>query len=69
MPARPPHYDKLKSFADIFVEQCGVFPNADSRDLVDTMTQVLIRMNLSGWITNPKDEPKKILENKKPVFY
>ena len=44
------YYDRLRPFADEFVEQCANFPKAESRDLVDTMTQALWRLEQSGWI-------------------
>lgn len=56
VPARPPDYTRLRSFADVMVESCAIFPNSDSRDLVDTMTQVLLRLNLGGWLSNPSDD-------------
>lgn len=44
------YYDRFRGFADEFVEQCASFPKAESRDLVDTMTQALWRLEQSGWI-------------------
>lgn len=55
VPAKEPDYKRLRNFADLLVEQCGMFPNASSRDIVDTMTQVLLRLNASGWLSNPMD--------------
>lgn len=55
LPAKPPDYTKLRNFADVFIENCALFPNGDSRDIVDTMTQVLLRLNASGWLSNPSD--------------
>jgi phage terminase large subunit-like protein len=43
-------YDRFRPFADEFVEQCGNFPKSESRDLVDTMTQALWRLEQSGWV-------------------
>jgi len=54
VPALPPEFTRLRSFADLMVHQAGMFPNGESRDLVDSMTQVLIRLNLDGWLINPK---------------
>jgi predicted phage terminase large subunit-like protein len=56
LPASPPDYTKLRRFADLFCEKAAIFPNGDSRDLVDTMTQVLLRLNASGWLTHPDDD-------------
>jgi predicted phage terminase large subunit-like protein len=55
VPARPPDYGRLRSFSDNLVELCAVFPNSDSRDVVDTMTQVLLRLIYSGEISHPDD--------------
>jgi predicted phage terminase large subunit-like protein len=53
VPAYPPEYVRLRNFADIFVNETSLFPKSDSRDLVDTMTQVLLRLNTSGLIKHP----------------
>ena len=57
LPATPPEYLTLRPFAQFIVEQAIAFPNAESRDLVDTMTQVLLRLSISGWVWNPADAP------------
>jgi phage terminase large subunit-like protein len=56
VPAMAPNYKQLKPFADEFVEECALFPNASSSDLVDTMSQVLIRVSQSNLLKNPSDE-------------
>lgn len=57
MPAKPPHYTSLRAYADVFVEACASFPNdAESRDYVDSMSQALIRLRMSGLIGHPDDE-------------
>lgn len=55
VPTIAPTFKQLKPFADMFLEECSLFPMASSRDLVDTMTQVLLRLLNSQWITNPED--------------
>jgi predicted phage terminase large subunit-like protein len=56
MPAKPPLYDKLRPHADLFVEACASFPNdVNSRDLVDSMSQALIKFRLQGMIGHPDD--------------
>lgn len=55
MPAKPPDFTHLRNFADITMENVAMFPNADSRDIVDTMTQALLRLTESGWIGHPSD--------------
>lgn len=70
IPSRPPTFNQPRGFAEIMIENCSHFPNADSRDLVDTLTQTLLRLNATGWITHPQDyrddEPKTAAPS---VFY
>lgn len=56
VPAQPSHYDRLLPFADEFVEACAMFPNGDSRDYVDSMSQAMIRFWKSGFIKNTQDK-------------
>lgn len=53
--ARPPNYNRLYPFAEEFLENCAVFPNSDSRDLVDTMTQALLQLSKVNLVTHPTD--------------
>jgi predicted phage terminase large subunit-like protein len=55
VPAQPPTFERMRSFADVFVEQAGTFPNSESRDLVDTMTQALLRLWESAFVWHPAD--------------
>lgn len=53
-------FNFLKPWADEFLTNCAMFPNGASRDLVDSMTQALLRLNESGWLLHsddPKQEP------------
>lgn len=67
LPTRPPNFTEPRAFAEVLQENCSHFPNADSRDLVDTMTQTLLRLNATSWITHPQDvvdeEPKTFVES------
>lgn len=56
LPAKPPTYDRLLPFADLFIESVACFPNAESRDLVDTMTQALLKLKYGQFLRHPKDE-------------
>lgn len=59
LPANPfSSYKTLLPFAELFEEQCIKFPNAESRDWVDTMTQVLLRVIYNGILTNSNDSIK-----------
>lgn len=50
VPTAKPKFDRLKPWADEFVESCGTFPKATARDDVDTMTQALWKIEQSGWV-------------------
>jgi predicted phage terminase large subunit-like protein len=75
VPAQPPDYHRLRDYADILVTQAATFPAAESRDLVDTMTQVMLRLRDSGYLTNPLDasmfsnQPKDTLRKSKRAYY
>lgn len=59
VPTKPPAYTSLRNFADVVVQMCSVFPNAESRDLVDSMSQVLLRLVYGGYLTHPDDEERE----------
>lgn len=48
-------FTRPRHFADVFISQCASFPKAASRDLVDTMTQAILRLQDSGWIWRNDD--------------
>jgi len=56
LPAKPQTYDTLLPYADEFLESVACFPNAESRDLVDTMTQALLKLRDGQFLLNPRDE-------------
>lgn len=64
--ARPPKYDRLIPYAEEFLEEVACFPNGSSRDLVDTMTQSLLKLREGSFILNPKDERPIPPDNTKP---
>lgn len=69
VPSRPPNFDNLTSFSKVFVESCANFPNDDdSKDIVDTFTQVVRKVIKSGIIKHPKD-PVHIEKQKTLVHY
>ncbi len=55
LPAQHPHYTRLLEYADTFLNEAISFPNTASRDLVDTMTQVLTKLKEGGLLTHPSD--------------
>ncbi len=66
VPAKSPNYDTLLPYAAEFLESVACFPNSDSRDLVDTMTQVLLKLRDGRFLLNPEDD-RPIPEWKKEV--
>lgn len=57
VPARPPYYQHLTSFSETLVECCANFPNDDeSKDVVDTLSQVLHKLLKGSVIRHPTDQ-------------
>ena len=63
LPAMGPTYDRLRPWAEDFLEQCVQFPAADARDWVDTMTMTFLRVKQSGWVTNTEDPMEEEYDN------
>lgn len=59
VPAKAPHFEHLKPFAHEFVDACSLFPNGLSNDLVDSMSQALIKLYTAGLFVHPEDEKPK----------
>lgn len=55
LPARPPSYDRLLPFADEFLENVACYPNLESNDIVDTMSQALMKLKTGMFLLNPRD--------------
>jgi len=56
LPAKPPSYKQLRTYSEEMLEAAGSFPVQDSRDLVDTMTMCLLRLQSSGYLQNAMDD-------------
>ena len=58
-----------QKFADEVIEECAAFPHGDHDDLVDSMTQAVMRFRQGGLIQHPEDykDPKKV--DQKQVYY
>ena len=56
VPARGPKFDTLLPFADEFVELAACFPNLESNDVIDTMSQALMKLKTGMFLHNPRDE-------------
>ena len=58
-----------KNFAQEVIEECAAFPYGDHDDLVDSMTQAVMRFRQGGLIPHPEDyKDEKIIKTKK-VYY
>ena len=69
LPARPPSYDHLLPFADEFLENVACYPNLESNDIVDTMSQAFMKLKTGMFLLNPKDErPEPIIHKEVKVY-
>lgn len=59
VPYAAPHFDRPPNWVDQFLMSMATFPNAQSRDDVDCLTQALLRMVESGWVYHPTDMAAK----------
>jgi predicted phage terminase large subunit-like protein len=70
VPARGPNFERLTSFANTFVDACANFPNDDSsKDIVDTLSQMLNKMVKGGIVKHPGDPKDKIKDSKPRTVY
>jgi hypothetical protein len=51
------------------IEECAAFPYGDHDDLVDSMTQAVMRFRQGGFIEHPEDEKDEPLYRHKRVYY
>ena len=58
-----------QKFADEVIEECAAFPNGDHDDLVDSMTQAVMRFRQGGLITHPEDYVDEKTNKRKRVYY
>lgn len=55
VPCKPPNFTSLRAWADVLVEDCALFPNGESNDYVDALSQGLIKLRALGHIGHPDD--------------
>ena len=58
-----------KSFAEEIIEECAQFPNGEHDDLVDSMTQALLRFRQGGFIGHPEDYEEEESEYRRRYEY
>ena len=61
---RPP-----TEFAQEVIEECAAFPYGDHDDLVDSMTQALMRFRQGGLIDHPEDYEDEKVEQPRRIYY
>jgi predicted phage terminase large subunit-like protein len=58
-----------KQFAQEVMEECAAFPYGDHDDLVDSMTQAVMRFRQGGLIGHPEDYKDEPTPNRKFKYY
>jgi len=58
-----------QKFADEVIEECAAFPFGDNDDLVDSMTQAVMRFRQGGLIKHPEDYLEEKKEPRKNEYY
>jgi len=56
-------------FAEEVIEECAAFPHGDNDDLVDSMTQAVMRFRQGGLIQHPEDYKDEKQEPRKLDYY
>ena len=58
-----------QQFAQEVVEECAAFPYGDHDDLVDSMTQAVMRFRQGGFVDHPEDYVDEPLPQTQKVYY
>jgi len=58
-----------QKFAEEVIEECAAFPHGDNDDLVDSMTQAVMRFRQGGLIRHPEDYVDKKTPPRKKEYY
>ena len=56
-------------FAEEVIEECASFPYGDHDDLVDSMTQAVMRFRQGGFVSHPDDEKENPLPRTERTYY
>ena len=62
-------YPDGENFALEVIEECAAFPYGENDDLVDSMTQALLRYRQGGFINTPSDYQDEPVSHKDVKFY
>ena len=60
---------KEMEFAQEVIEECAAFPFGDHDDLVDSMTQAVMRFRQGGFLEHPEDYKEEPLPQKQRTYY
>lgn len=60
---------KKKEFAQEVIEECAAFPFGDHDDLVDSMTQAIMRFRQGGFLLHPEDYEEEEKPKRKFEYY
>ncbi|OUW06526.1 MAG: hypothetical protein CBD16_00100 [Betaproteobacteria bacterium TMED156] len=58
-----------KEFAQEVIEECAAFPHGDHDDLVDSMTQAVMRFRQGGLISHPEDYLDEPVQQARRTYY
>jgi phage terminase large subunit-like protein len=58
-----------KEFAQEVIEECAAFPYGDHDDLVDSMTQAVMRFRQGGFVDHPEDYKDEPVAKNNKVYY
>ncbi len=58
-----------KEFAQEVIEECAAFPHGDHDDLVDSMTQAVMRFRQGGLISHPEDYLDEPVQQVRRTYY
>ena len=56
-------------YCEEVIEECAAFPYGDHDDLVDSMTQAVMRFRQGGFVEHPEDEKDEPLPQQRRVYY
>jgi len=58
-----------QKFSEEVIEECAAFPHGDYDDLLDSMTQAVMRFRQGGFVMHPEDYVEKKREWVERVYY